>query len=145
MLEDVVPKTIDQLSQVISHVVAPAFLIGAVASFISILTGRMEAVISRLRFIHDLPPEGHVKSRLRADIPRLRRRAVLLQRALVLAIASGAAGAVLIIVAFGAAMTQRSHVWGAAFLFVLSMGLLCASLLVFASEVKLGLNEFDEM
>lgn len=139
------PGSISQLSDVISHVVAPAFLIGAVASFISILISRMDGVIDRLRFLNALPTEGHEKSRLKADIPRLKRRAALLQRSLFLAIASGAAGAVLIIVAFGAALLQRTHVWGTAILFVLSMGLLCAALMVLAAEVKIGFNEFDEM
>jgi hypothetical protein len=139
------PGSISQLSQVIEHVVAPAFLIGAVAGFISILMSRMERVIERLRFLNDLPAEGHGKSSLKADIPRLRRRAALLQRSLFLAIASGAAGAVLIIVAFGAALLERTHVWGTALLFVLSMGLLCAALIVLAWEVRIGFSEFDEM
>lgn len=138
------PGSINQLSQVISHVVAPAFLLGAVASFVSILIGRMDAVMARLRFINDLPAEGHAKSMLRADIPRLRRRAKLLQRALYLSIASGAVGAVLIINAFGAAMLNRPHVWGTALMFMISMVLLCASLIVFAMEVSVGLNAFDE-
>lgn len=138
------PGSINQLSQVIEHVVAPAFLIGAVAGFISILMSRMDGVIERLRFLNDIPEEGHGKSPLRADIPRLRRRARLLQRSLFLAIASGAAGAVLIIVAFGAALLERTHVWGTALLFVLSMGLLCAALIVLAAEVKIGFSEYDE-
>jgi hypothetical protein len=138
------PGSINQLSEVISHVVAPAFLIGAVASFISILITRMNGVIDRLRFLNALPAEGNDKSGLKADIPRLKRRAALLQRSLLLAIASGAAGAVLIIVAFGAALLERTHVWGTALLFVLSMGLLCASLIVLALEVKIGFNEFDQ-
>ena len=46
--------------------------------------------------------------------------------------------------AFGAALLQRTHVWGTALLFVLSMWLLCASLMVLAAEVKIGFNEFDE-
>jgi hypothetical protein len=141
---DIIPGLIDQLSQVISHVVAPAFLLGAVASFISILIGRMDNVIGRLRYLNDLPDTGHLKSALKADVPRLRRRAYLLQQALYLSISSGAAAAVLIIVAFGAALLNLSHVLGAALLFVISMALLCASLIVFAREVMIGLNEFDE-
>ena len=56
---DVVPGSIDQLSQIISQVVAPAFLLGAVAGFVSILASRMNGVIERMRFINDLPSEGH--------------------------------------------------------------------------------------
>jgi hypothetical protein len=81
------PGSINQLSDVISHVVAPAFLIGAGASFISILISRMDGVIDRLRFLNAIPAEGHEKSSLKADIPRLKRRAALLQRSLFVAIA----------------------------------------------------------
>ena len=138
-----VPGSIDQLSQIISQVVAPAFLLGAVASFVSILASRMNGVIERMRYINDLPAEGHVKSRLKQDLPRLRRRVDLLQRSLLLAIASGVAGAMLIVVAFGAALLHREHVWGTALLFTASMVLLCVSLCLLAFEVRIGLNEFD--
>ena len=138
-----VPGSIDQLSQIISQVVAPAFLLGAVASFVSILASRMNGVIERMRYINDLPAEGHAKSRLKQDLPRLRRRVDLLQRSLLLAIASGVAGAMLIVVAFGAALLHREHVWGTALLFTASMVLLCVSLCLLAFEVRIGLNEFD--
>lgn len=36
---------LDHLSQVISHALAPAFLLGAVAGFVAILVGRMNAII----------------------------------------------------------------------------------------------------
>lgn len=142
-MEFVVPS-IEQLSQIISQVVAPAFLLGAVASFVAILASRMNGVIERMRFINDLPPEGHAKSRLREDLPRLRKRVLLLQRSLLFAIASGTVGALLIIVAFGAALLHREHLWGTALLFSLSMLLLCVSLWLLASEVWIGLNEFDQ-
>ena len=138
-----VPGSIDQLSQIISQVVAPAFLLGAVASFVSILASRMNGVIERMRYINDLPAEGHAKSRLKQDLPRLRRRVDLLQRSLLLAIASGVAGAMLIVVAFGAALLHREHVWGTALLFTVSMVLLCVSLCLLAFEVRIGVNEFD--
>lgn len=137
------PGSIDQLSQIISQVVAPAFLLGAVGSFVSILASRMNGVIERMRYINDLPPEGHVKSRLKEDLPRLRRRVDLLQRSLLFAIGSGVAGAMLIVVAFGAALLHREHVWGTALLFTASMVLLCVSLCLLAVEVRIGLNEFD--
>jgi hypothetical protein len=49
----------------------------------------------------------------------------------------------LIVVAFGAALLHRDHVWGAALLFTLSMVLLWISLGPLAAEVRTGLNEFD--
>lgn len=141
---ELVPGSINQLSQIISQVVAPAFLLGAVASFVAILASRMNGVIDRMRYINDLPAEGHAKSRLKQDLPRLRRRVDLLQRSLLFAIASGVAGAMLIVVAFGAAMMHRDHVWGTALLFTASMILLCISLVLLAAEVRIGLSEFDQ-
>jgi hypothetical protein len=141
---DFVPS-IEQLSQIISQVVAPAFLLGAVAGFVSILASRMNGVIERMRYINDLPPDGHSKSRLKQDLPRLRRRVLLLQRSLLFSIGSGVAGALLIIVAFGAALLHREHMWGTALLFSISMLLLCVALVLLAAEVRIGLNEFDQM
>jgi hypothetical protein len=142
---EIEPGSIEHLSQVISHVVAPAFLLGAVASFISILVGRENGVIERLREINDLPDQGHVKSALKSDMPRLRQRAALLHRAIFLAISSGIVAAILIVVAFGAALLSFTHAWASAILFIVSLGLLSASLVVFGMEVRIGLNEYDHL
>ena len=40
---------IDQLSAAISHATAPAFMLGAVAGFLSILIARMERIVDRNR------------------------------------------------------------------------------------------------
>jgi hypothetical protein len=40
---------LDHLSQIISHATAPAFLLGAVAGFVSILIGRLNGIIDRVR------------------------------------------------------------------------------------------------
>lgn len=139
------PGSIDHLSQIISHVVAPAFLLGAVASFISILVVRMDRVMDRIRSINDIPDGDHPRSALKTDLPRLRQRATLLHRAIYLAIGSGVAAAVLIILAFGFALMSVTHVWSSAILFIASLGLLCASLVAFGMEVKIGLNEYDHL
>jgi hypothetical protein len=51
---DVLPLTpsIEQLSSIIGSVAAPAFLLGAVAAFISVLISRMNRVIDRSQFLH---------------------------------------------------------------------------------------------
>ena len=130
------PGSIEHLSEIISHVVAPAFLLGAVASFVSILVGRTRELSERIR---DIAGSGE---RTPADMPRLqhlKRRALLLHRSVLLSIASAALAALLIIVAFAAALLQIQHVWSAALLFMSSMGLLLAALVAFALEVRLGL------
>ncbi len=45
----VVVTDVDHLGSVISHATAPAFMLGAVAAFLSILIQRMERISDRLR------------------------------------------------------------------------------------------------
>jgi hypothetical protein len=130
------PGSIEHLSEIIEHVVAPAFMLGAVASFVSILVSRSQDVQRRIR---DLKATGG------ADLDRLKRRAELLHRAVILSIGSGAAAALLIMVAFGAALIGVQHVWFAAGLFIISMFLLLWSLLDFAREIKIGLAADHEL
>jgi len=51
MLKDII--TADQLSLVISQAAAPAFLLGAVASFLSVLVTHMSRILDRSRTITD--------------------------------------------------------------------------------------------
>jgi hypothetical protein len=44
--------SVAQLSQIISQVTAPAFLLGAVASFTSVLIARMNRIIDRSQALH---------------------------------------------------------------------------------------------
>jgi hypothetical protein len=50
---DIVPDTA-LLSQVMVQATAPAFILGAVAGFISILPGRMTSVIDRIRSLNEI-------------------------------------------------------------------------------------------
>ena len=45
---------LDHLSQLISHATAPAFMLGAVAGFVSILITRMNGVIDRIRSLNTI-------------------------------------------------------------------------------------------
>jgi hypothetical protein len=55
---------IDHLSQAISHATAPAFMLGAVAAFLSILVARLERVGDKLRALRtsdaSLDPTGAI-------------------------------------------------------------------------------------
>ena len=62
-----------QLSQVISQAAGPALIQGAVAGFVSILLGRMNAVMDRIRYLNDIPDDER-RLQLKSDIPRLLRR-----------------------------------------------------------------------
>jgi hypothetical protein len=132
-----------QLSQVISQATGPAFILGAVAGFVSILLGRMAAVMDRIRHLNDIADDEKARAHLKSDIPRLRRRLVLLNGAVRLALASGVCTALLLVVSFGSAFLRLQHVFGASWLFFLAVALLGAVLFRFGQEVGIGISEAD--
>jgi hypothetical protein len=133
---------LDQLSQVISHATAPAFLLGAVAGFQSILITRMNGIIDRIRSLNMIADDDSPRARLKSDSPRLRHRAQLNQ-AVYLAVGSGICTTALVILAFASAFVGMRHEPLAGLMFVVALGLLGAALLAFAREVRIALNEFD--
>jgi hypothetical protein len=131
-----------QLSRVIQEAVAPAFLLGAVAGFVSILLGRTTSLVERIRHLNDITDE-ETRARLKTDIPLLRRRVVLLNSAIRFALASGMCTALLLVAGFASALLRLQHVYSAAVLFFLAVVLLVASLLRFFQEASIGLTEAD--
>ncbi len=138
-----VTPSIDQLARIIGNVAAPAFLLGAVASFISVLLSRINRVIDRAQFIHGIPKNDTSRSFLKSDLPRLRRQAALLNRSLFSAIVAAIFTALIIIVAFVSALLQFAHEYGVAILFMAALLMFCASLVDLARETRLALHEND--
>jgi len=137
------PPDAQQFSQVMSQATAPAFVLGAVAGFVSILLGRMTAVIDRIRSLNEIADEDTTRARLKSDIPRLRRRTKLLNSATHLALASGICTSLLLVVGFLTAFLHLQHEYGAAVLFLISIALLAGALFRFGQEVRIGLSEAD--
>jgi hypothetical protein len=75
MLSDT--PSVTQLSQVIGQVTAPAFILGAVAAFTSVLISRMNRIIDRSQALNAIGDDDASKAHLKADIPRLKRREVI--------------------------------------------------------------------
>ncbi len=139
------PETpsIEQLSRIIGSVAAPAFLLGAVAAFISVLISRMNRVIDRSQFLHNIGDNDTAKSYLKTDIPRLKLRAALLNKSVYYATVSAIITALLIIVAFVSALFHVAHEFGVAVLFVVALGFFIASLVNLARETRIALHDFD--
>jgi hypothetical protein len=131
----ITPGSVEHLSEIISHVVAPAFLLGAMASFVSILTTRMSVLQDRIREIGRMEGDDHVIGHVKIDIPHLRHRVKLLHSAFILTIASGVVTCILITGAFAVALLGYQHVGFAAVLFMISMCLLFAALVILSIEV----------
>jgi hypothetical protein len=134
---------LEQLSNVISHVMAPAFLIGAVAGLVAVLMGRMNGVIDRIRAVNGIADDDKARAHLKSDLPRLKRRAKLMNDAIYFAVGSALCTTVLVIVAFVTAFFGFRHELGVAVMFIVAVGLLGASLFTLAREVRIALTEFD--
>lgn len=134
---------VTQLSQVIAQATAPSFLLGAVSGFVAVLIGRLNGVLERIRTINAIPDDDAVRQYLKADLPRLIRRAKLLNHAVYMAVGSALATTLLVIVAFVSALLQFRHEPGAAVMFILALSLMALSLLALAREVRIALTEYD--
>ena len=139
---DVVPAAVE-LSQMMSQATAPAFVLGAVAGFVSILLGRITNVVDRIRTLNDVSDNDCDRARLKSDIPRLWRRAGLLNSATNLALSSGMCTSLLLVVGFASAFFRLQYVYGAGVLFVSAVSLLGAALFKFGQEVRMSLSEAD--
>lgn len=115
------------VTNVIVHATAPAFLLGAVASFLSILIARFERIMDRKR------------NQDRTDDPlRLGQRAELLHSAIYLSVLAGLSTAALLILAFALAFFGVDHAYGVGLMFVIALVLLIASLIQFTREVHVA-------
>lgn len=137
-----VPDTV-QLAQVMTQATAPAFALGAVAGFTSILLGRMTSILDRIRNLNEISDDNASRAHLRSDLPRLRKRLKLLNSATRLALASAVLTCLLLFVAFLSAFMRLPHAYGAGALFAVAVLLMGASLFNFGREVKIGVSEAD--
>jgi Protein of unknown function (DUF2721) len=126
---------IDQLSTVISHATAPAFMLGAVAAFLSILISRLERIVDKNRALRSadaaaVDPSGVIAA-------SFSRRMALLSRAIYFAVLSALATAALLIGAFVAALSGVGHARFIALMFAVSLALLMASLVELTREIRI--------
>jgi uncharacterized protein (DUF2336 family) len=135
--------TVAQLSQVIAQVTGPAFLLGAVAAFVSVLISRMNRIIDRSQALDAIKDGDDAKAELKSDIPRLKRRAALLNKAIFFSTLSAIVTSLLVIVAFVTAYLDIRHEYGVAILFVLALTFFTVSLVNLARESRIALHEYD--
>jgi hypothetical protein len=132
-----------QLSQVITQAIAPAFLLGALAVFISVLTLRMNRVVDRSQMLNAIDDKDTARARLKTDLPRMRQRSILLNNATLFSTFSAIFATLLVMVAFVTAFFDIQHERGIAVLFVITLGFFAAALVNFARETRIALHEFD--
>jgi hypothetical protein len=135
--------TVSQLSNVITQAMAPAFLLAALAAFIALLITRLNRIIDRSIFVNAIADNDSLRARLKKDIPRLLRRAAMINRAILWAIISSISITVIMIAAFISALLGIEHERGVAVLFITSLAAFTLALVDFAREVRIALSEFD--
>jgi uncharacterized membrane protein YgcG len=135
--------SVSQLAQVITQAIAPAFLLGALAAFVSVLTLRMNRVVDRSQMLNAIDDADETRAHLKADVARMRQRAVLLNNATLFATLSAISATLLVMVAFVSAFFSIQHERGIAFLFVVALGFFATALVNFAREIRIALHEFD--
>src|SRR5262245_2835858 len=135
--------SVTQISQVITQVTAPSFLLGAVAAFTSVLISRMNRIIDRSQALNAIRDDDQIKAQLKSDIPRLKRRAKLLNKAILFSTISAIVTSLLVIVAFVSAYLNVEHEYGVAALFIVALGFFTASLVNLALETRIALHEYD--
>jgi hypothetical protein len=133
----------DQLSTVMSHSLAPSFLLTAIAALVSILIGRMTRIIDRLRHLNQIAGDDEARVWMKADVARLKRREFLLNQSLHLVVTSGITVTGLLLFGFVAGLLGYRHEPGAGVLFVVALVLLVGSLLRFLQDIRIALSEHD--
>ena len=83
--------------------------LGALAAFIAVLISRLNRIIDRTVVLNGIPDHDTVRSRLKVDLPRLMRRAAMLNRAIFWAVVASISVTLLVIVAFVTAFFQLQH------------------------------------
>ncbi len=142
MIQDT--PSVSQLSQVISQAIAPAFLLGALAAFISLLILRTNCVVDRSQALNAIGGDDPARVHLKADLPRLKQRAALLNRAILYASISAIFATLLVMmIAFVSAFFGIQHERGIAVLFIVTLGFFAASLINLVRETRIALHEFD--
>jgi hypothetical protein len=135
--------SLDEIAHVIALATAPAFLLGGIVAFLSLLTGRMARIVDRVRALDDIDDQDQRRAHLKADMPRLRRRAKLIHASMSLSILSAVVIALLVVIAFLGALVGFESEILIATLFVLSLLAFVAALCLLVHEAILALGEFE--
>jgi hypothetical protein len=133
---------IDRLTQIFSNAIAPAFFLGAVAAFVSLMMSRLAAVAAQIKATGADQDGAAVGSS--AALGTLKRRARLLSDGIILSLGGGICATLLLAILFASQFFGLRHVYGAAVLFIGATLLLGVALFRFAQEAWYSRRELME-
>jgi hypothetical protein len=128
----------------INHAVAPAFMLNGVAAMVAVLVNRISSVTERIRNLREIDEADLVRAKLKQEIGELRRRELLLNSALHLAVLAGIGVTLLLLFGFVVAFLGYRHEPGAAVLFIASLCFLAGSLFRFLQDIRLSQGEHKD-
>lgn len=134
---------IERLTQIFSNAVAPAFFLGAVAAFVSLMMS-LAAVNERIKATRALPDQDRSLVGSSMALGPLRHRARLLSDGIILSLGGGVFATLLLAVLFASQFFGLKHVYGAGILFFVATLLLGVALFRFAQEAWLARREWEE-
>jgi len=121
--------------------VAPVFLLSGIGVILSVLTGRLARVVDRARAFNALSKEAiSADSNLTAELDLLPKRISLINRAILLSVASALAVSLVIALLFVSRLADLNIGITVAVTFIVSMLLLMAGVVCFLIEVRLSLR-----
>jgi hypothetical protein len=135
--------SLHEISHVIALSMAPAFLLAAVGAFSSLVVGKMTGVVTRIRTLNTIEDTDRARAHLKADIPRLKRCAKLMDHSLTCLVGSGFVTTSLMILAFAGAVMKWQHETAVALLFMIALALFAVAFGFLFCEAVIWHNEFD--
>jgi hypothetical protein len=133
--------SVSQLIPVLQTAIGPTILISGVGLLLLTMTNRLGRSIDRARILaRELPGSGHSERvRNEEQLRIIWNRARLLRVAIALASLSALSAAILIIALFFTAVLQIENTWLISALFIVCMGCLIGSLVVFIHDINQAL------
>jgi hypothetical protein len=105
---------------------------------------RLNVVVDRIRSLSEIPDDDPGRGRQKAQIPTLKRRAVLLHRAAFSALMAGISTTLLLMLSVATALLRLQHLFGGVLLFGVAAAMLSLALFRFAQEVRVALHELEQ-
>jgi Protein of unknown function (DUF2721) len=132
-----------RFSLIAPQALAPAFLLLAVASFLTLLMNRLWRVSERLRELEE-KTLAHLNEQDRALLAKwLTKRGRLLYRGIRSIVAAGICVATVILIVFFNALVGMQREWGASVLFVMSIMMFTHALICLFRELNIAIKDFD--